>query len=111
MAARSMSSRTAFSMLSVMVSPVGKETIVRVFRRGRARSGSLRERVGEEGETLAEGFHGDQAQTLLLADRFEETFARADDDGKNDQPQLVGEVVLDQCADQLIAGIDQNLAM
>src|SRR6185437_7256466 len=64
--------------------------------------------VSEEGEASTDGLRAEQAQRLLVTGRAEQALARPEHDRDDDQPQLIGQVVLDQRAHQLIAGVDQD---
>src|SRR6478672_10898855 len=68
------------------------------------------ELVGEEGEAVTNRPGIDQAHRLPLAGLAEQALALPEDDGEDDQPQLVDEVVLDQRAAELIAGGDDDVA-
>jgi hypothetical protein len=66
------------------------------------------ELVGEEGEAVTADPGIDEAHGLDPADLAEEALAGPEHDRKDDQSQLVGEVVLDQRTPELIAGGDDD---
>ena len=65
--------------------------------------------VGEEGETVTDGLGVDEAHGFLVAGLAEEALARPEYDREDDQPQLVDQVVLDQRASELVAGVDNDV--
>ena len=52
----------------------------------------------------------DEAHRLLVAGLAEEAPAGPEHDREDHQPQLVDEVMLDQRAHELVAGVDEDLA-
>ena len=66
------------------------------------------EAVGEVGEALTDGLGVEEAHGLLVAGLAEEALAGTEHDREDDQPQLVDQVVLDQRAPELIAGVDDD---
>src|SRR5580700_4866859 len=67
------------------------------------------EGVGEVGETVTDGPGIDQAHGFLVAGLAEEALAGPEHDRVDRQPQLVGEVVLDQRVYELEAGGDDDV--
>src|SRR6185437_194321 len=65
--------------------------------------------VGEEGEAVTDGLGGHQAHRLLVASRAEESLTGPEHDREDDKAQLVDQIVLDQSALELVAGVDENL--
>jgi hypothetical protein len=71
---------------------------VRAFRNAgaiRRQLGLPDELVGEEDEAVTNGLGIDEAHGLLVADVAEEALAGPEHDWKDDQPQLVDQVMLD----------------
>src|SRR6266566_7623139 len=64
---------------------------------------------GEEGEAVTDGPGVEETQGLLVAGLAEEALASPEHDREDDQPQLVDQVVLDQRAPELIAGVDDDV--
>src|SRR6516162_9094775 len=69
------------------------------------------ELVGEEGEAVTDDSGVDEAHGLDAADLAEEALAGPEHDREDDQPQLVGEVVLDERATELTAGGDDDFSV
>ena len=67
--------------------------------------------VGEEDEAVTDGPAADEAHGLLVAGLAEEALAGPEHDREDEQPQLVHEVVLDQRAPELIAGVDDDVSV
>ena len=65
--------------------------------------------VGEKGEAVTDRLSIDEAQWFLVADLAEEALAAPEHDRENHQSQLVDQVVLDQRAPKLIAGVDDDV--
>src|SRR5947209_699006 len=65
--------------------------------------------VGEEDEPVTDGLGVDEAHGFLVAGLPEEAPAVPEHDREDDQPQLIDQVVLDQRAPELIAGVDDDL--
>ena len=65
--------------------------------------------VGEEGEAVTDGLGVDEAHWFLVAGLAEEALAGPEHDREDEQPQLVNQVVLDQRAPELIAGVDNDV--
>jgi len=92
--------------------PADRRPGIRVFPNAgavRRPLGVSDELVGEEGEAVTDGLGIDEAHWFLVAGLAEEAFAGPEHDRVDDQPQLVGEVVLDQRALELIAGVDDDV--
>jgi len=67
------------------------------------------ELVGKEGEAVTDDLGVDEAQGFLVAGLAEQALAGPEHDRVDEQPQLVDEVVLDQRAPELIAGVDDDV--
>ena len=61
----------------------------------RSMLGAREELVGEEGEPVTDGLDIDEAHGLLAAGLAEEALAGPEHDRKDDQPQLIDQVMLD----------------
>ena len=71
----------------------------------------LSELVGEKRQSVADRLGIDETHGLLLAGRAEEALAVPEHDREDDQPQLVDEVVLEQCASELITRRDLDFSV
>src|SRR5258708_5510186 len=94
--------------------PARRRVGIRVFRNAgavRRPLGVSDELVGEEGEAVTDGLGIDEAHGFLVAGLAEEALAGTEQDRVDDQPQLVDEVVLDQRALELIAGVDHDVSV
>jgi putative ABC transport system permease protein len=69
----------------------------------------LRDLVDHVDEAVPDGPALDETGRLLAAGLAEEALAGPDHDGEDEQPQLVHEVVLEQRAPELIAGVDDDV--
>jgi hypothetical protein len=69
----------------------------------------LRDLVGHVDETVTGGPAAGEADRLLGARPAEQALAGPDHDGEDEQPQLVHEVVLEQRAPELVAGVDDDV--
>ena len=67
--------------------------------------------VGQGGDARPDGHGVDQAHRLLVAGLAEQPLAGAEHDREDEQPQLVDQVVLDQRPRELVAGVDDDLAV
>ncbi len=67
--------------------------------------------VGQEREVVANGLGVDEAHGFLVAGLSEEALAGSEHDGEDEQPQFVDQIVLDQRAPKLIAGVNEDLAV
>lgn len=92
--------------------PVRRRAGIRAFRNAGAVGcllGVLDELVSEEGEAATDGLGIEEAHGFLVAGLAEEAFTGPEHNRVDDQPQFVGEVVLDQRALELIAGVDDDV--
>ena len=71
----------------------------------------LRDLVGHVDEAVTGGPAAGEADRLLAARLAEQALAGPDHDGEDEQPQLVHEVVLEQRAPELVAGVDDDVAV
>ena len=69
----------------------------------------LRDLVGHVDEAVTDGPAAGEADRLLAAGLAEEALAGPDHDGEDEQPQLIHEVVLEQRAPELVAGVDDDV--
>ena len=71
--------------------------------------GVSHELVGEKGQAVTDGLSADEAHRFLVAGLAEQALAGPDHERVDEQPKLVDEVVLDQRAPELIAGVDDDI--
>ena len=106
--------------ISPPIAALGCECVLRSrhdspFRRTRMASALRRlfgvsdEFVGEKDQAVTDGLGIDEAHGFFVAGLAEEALACPEHDRVDDQPQLVGKVVLDQRTPELIAGVDDDV--
>src|SRR5262245_55955298 len=74
-----------------------------------ARSALPDDLVGEVGEVASDGPGVEEAHGFLVAGLAEEALAHPEHDRVDHQPQLVDQIVLHQRAQELEAGVDDDL--
>src|SRR5580658_3576651 len=64
--------------------------------------------VCEQRQTITDGLGADETQRRLVTGLAEEALACSEHDWEDDKPKLVNKAILYQCADELVARIDEN---